>query len=337
MLKKTILKKLRTFDFWIKLSTWTLFILYMVGYWNFQHYLLENTWGQYGFSRLSIICMLIVLTLLPYSLAHKFNLPISWYSIAFFPSVILTCLLAQEQISITVAIISIVAMAIVATVAIIKPRLPKIVITSNGCIFIIMIIYSHSISNTNELDHYKCKIINQLNHQQYSEALKTGNTSLDVDTTIFQLRATAMIRNNSLGDQLFKYPIPFGVTKIDTNQATSATEAKDIILCNLLLQKKLYTFISQLRKYYDINSPNLPQHYKEAIILYLSKTVNTNLSYNDPTTLANYNDFIIEKNKHKTTLIRSNYCRNLYGTTYFWYYHFFPLPITKKYDQQTKN
>ncbi|MGN1236103.1 MAG: hypothetical protein ACI4TS_01515, partial [Bacteroidaceae bacterium] len=274
MLKKAILNKLRSFEFWTKLSVWTLFFVYMVGFWNFQHFLIENTLQQYGFSRLSIICMLIVLTMLPYSLAHKFKLPISWYSIAFFPSVILTSLLAQEHISITVAIISIVAMVIVAIFAIKKPRLPKIVITSNGCLFITMIIYSHAVSDTSELTHYKHKIVNQLNNQQYSEALKTGNTSLDVDTTIFQLRTTAMIGNKSLGDQLFKYPIPFGTTKIDINQAMSATDTTDIILCNLLLQKKLHTFISQLRQHCDIESPNLPQHYKEAIVLYLSKTVN---------------------------------------------------------------
>ena len=111
---------------------------------------------------------------------------------------------------------------------------------------------------------------------------------------------------------------------IQATEDMNTHQKQDVVLCNLLLQKKLNLFVKKLQNWRDLQSAELPQYYKEALVIYLSKTIDTDIIYNDPATQTDYSDFIAEMKKHSDRQIRSNVCRDLYPDTYFWYYFFFP-------------
>ena len=94
------------------------------------------------------------------------------------------------------------------------------------------------------------------------------------------------------------------------------------MLCNLLLQKKLNEFARMLPHIYDTDNQSLPQHYKEALIIYKSRTANPQITYSNTIIEANYADFLAEKKRHSSTAESKRKCHDLYGNTYFWYYHF---------------
>lgn len=330
----------------MKLIVWIAFIAGVIGYWCFHQYLLIDVLAQYGCTKLSIICILIVLSLLPYSLANRLKIPKEWYSIAFCPSIGLMTILAQENIGLVTIVSVIVLLALWVGIIIRKPKLKCNPFTSNLCIIAILLIYSMSFSNTNELAHYKYKIKHLIENKQYDEALNVGKKSLSINEEIFQLRAEAMAKTNSLGDQIFRYPIPYtkklaiklkNCEAIKNNRETiddiheqnnfdsTQNNNKDVLLCNLLLEKKLPEFARLLQKFYNIDDSSLPQYYKEALTVLLSRSLNTEIKFSDSTTLANYQDFLAEMKKHTDTIVSNNQCRNLYGDTYFWYYFFFPI------------
>lgn len=279
--------------------------------------------SNYGFTRLTIVCMLFVLALLPYSLCHKLHLTPQTYSLGFVPSFIVTTIMAQEKFVLSTVIGAAVIIIFLTILIVRKKQIHTSIFFTNFAIIGLILIYTIWASNTNILTHFKYKIAHYISLQDYTKALSVGETTLHIDSTVFNLRAQAMIANKSLPDDIFRYPIPKGhntITYTDNN-----TSYPDITLCNLLLHKDLKNFVEILPQYYDINSETLPRHYKEALIVYMAKTIHTPLTYSDPTTLANYTDFINEMKKHHSPQIRSNRCRDLYGDSYFWYYTFFPL------------
>ncbi len=303
---------------------WIVFITYMIGVWHFQHYMMEFVLAQYNFTATTIVCFMVILTLLPYSLSKKLKLPICWYALIFLPSIIISTLLAQETLSNYITIIAaIVSFVIFVGIAVRKPKLKCDIVVSNLLIGITLLIYAMAFSNTDELTHYKYDINYFLKNEQYKKALQIGKNSLSIDSTIFNLRIKAMLYNNSIGDDLFHYPIPLTTRSIATTN--DSTDNYDIALCNLLLKKDLKKFVSRLQKHYDIYSHKLPQHYKEALMLYMLKTIQTSIDYEDESVETNYQEFKTEMKKHKSPRIRKNLCRDLYGDTYFWYYYFFPL------------
>ena len=305
-----------------KILCWALFLVFMVGYWNYQHLFILATYSGIGITRLTIICLLVVLTLLPYSLSHRIRMSSQWYALAFCPSLIILALVANEQPDTT----SIVGGAILILVFILLSIRPPLLncppIISNLCIIIIATIATLLISNTNELTHNRYKIENMLANHQYEDALLVGAKSLNTDSAVFNLRAQAMIHTHQIGDKLFVYPIPASGTRIQFPD-NDLDAVHDILLCNLLLSKQLSKFANQLPQYYDLQAPSLPRHYKEALVLYLSTTANPAIKYSDVITDANYHDFLSEKQKYSNTTEAANKCRQLYGDTYFWYYHYF--------------
>ena len=80
-----------------------------------------------------------------------------------------------------------------------------------------------------------------------------------------------------------------------------------------------------LPQLYNISSDTLPLHYKEALVIYMSRSTNPSLSYANTLIETNYADFMAEKKKYPTASESKSKCYNLYGGTYFWYYHFHQL------------
>ncbi len=317
---------------YIKLMCWALFLIELAAYWRFQHQMVVDTFAPYGVNNLTLVCLMIVVALLPYSLSHKLKVEIHWYALCFLPSVVILTLIANEHF--TVADILSAALMCAAFVILTIYRnslLPRIATTllrckpinSNLWIIIILMIYNIIFVNTNEVSHYCHTIRHYLDTQQWDKALTVGERSLNTDSTLFSLRAEAMVKNGELGDKLFLYPVPQDGNTIKILSPLSAKQYADVALCNMLLHKDLNAFVGVLPHWYDIHSPSLPKHYKEALVVFLSQSVSTALNYSDTMTEANYADFLAEKKKYTDPVEANSMCRYLYGDTYFWYYFYF--------------
>lgn len=313
---------------------WGIFLLGIVSYWIFQHQFVLDIYAYLGVSVITLICLLLVVCMLTYSISHKLKLPTEWYALAFVPGTMLLALIANEHLSGSVIIMCAFTVIAWLVLSVKKPKLRCNPLSSNLWILIVTGIMAILCSNTNELTHNKHQIMHYIAQGNYGKALSVGANSQSTDSAIFNLRATAMLYSGQLGSKLFSYPIPReGYPHIRIAQMANDTDTKDIVLCNLLLQKRTADFARLLPRFYDINSATLPQSYKEALVVYTSRSTNPVLSYSNTIVEANYADFLAEKKRHSSPQESARKCHELYGNTYFWYYFFSDNPSTGK-DQR---
>lgn len=313
-----IAKYLPSPDRSIKIVCWTFFILWTAGYYLFQRPLILSAYAAYGVSDLTVLCLLLVLCLLPYSLSHRLKLDTAWYSLAFCPSMAILAIVSNEQVGWRTVILTAALLIVWLYLVIRRPRLHLKKINLNLWTLIAVAAVTYMAGNTDMLTHYRCRIQSHLANNDYQEALQIGIRTDEADTAVFNLRATAMIRTNQLADKMFTFPVPAKTSSIAANSKYSP----DIMLCNLLLQKRLNDFVRLLPHYYDISSSTLPQHYKEALIIYMTRTANPQIAYSNTLIEANYVEFIAEKKRYSSPAESKYKCKDLYGNTYFWYYYF---------------
>ena len=96
----------------------------------------------------------------------------------------------------------------------------------------------------------------------------------------------------------------------------------DYILCGYLLDKDLDAFVDAIKRKYNIASPSLPKHYKEALTLYTHLRANPALVYHDEVMDADYADLQKLSRSYADMRVRESYVRDTYGDTY-WYYYFY--------------
>ena len=96
---------------------------------------------------------------------------------------------------------------------------------------------------------------------------------------------------------------------------------KDYLLCAYLLDGDLDSFVKILPVYYQIDE-NLPRYYKEALVLYGRMHINPSVVFHDSVIEENFGDFQKLESQHKIEIERANYCRTMFGTTYWWYYFY---------------
>ncbi len=94
--------------------------------------------------------------------------------------------------------------------------------------------------------------------------------------------------------------------------------ARDYLLCAYLLDKNLKEFVKLLPKYYVINN-KMPQHYREACVLY-SKLTGVKL-YSDAALEADCMDFLSIMRSNRTPVIQNAALRDSYFGTYWYYYY----------------
>ena len=311
----------------IQMLCWGFLFMGIIGYWSFQHLLILNSYSYLGVSNLTIVCLLIIATLLPYSLARRCRLANEWYALAFCPSMLGLSVIANQHIGAATIITAALALTVCIVLAVKQPALRCHPVNSNLTILIVVSIISLCITDTDELTHNRNKLQHLVAAGKYEDALRVGTSSTATDSSVFNLRATALNHIHQLGSRLFNYPVPQSNSNIAISSAPrlSAADTRDITLCNLLLSKDLSTFSKVLPQLYNISSDTLPLHYKEALVIYMSRSTNPSLSYANTLIETNYADFMAEKKKYPTASESKSKCYNLYGGTYFWYYHFHQL------------
>lgn len=220
-----------------------------------------------------------------------------------------------------------------------------------------------SLADTNDVYHYRLRAERYVAEGRDSLALQVGVKSLRADRSLAAMRAFALSREGLLGEKLFEYPQyggsqwllpslsdttyahdwvkalyghlggkPGENVKDNTrflellSQRPSATPAaKDYLLCAYLLDKNLDAFAATLPLCHGVND-SLPQHYKEALVLYDRLHTTPAVMYENSAIETNLYDFLHYGMRYPDATERSNRCRSMYGNTYWWYYYFQELP-----------
>lgn len=96
----------------------------------------------------------------------------------------------------------------------------------------------------------------------------------------------------------------------------------DYILCGYLLDKNLDGFVNIIKNKYNLSSPALPKHYREALTLYTHLRSNPVLIFHSEIMDADYADFQKLEEKYNNKSERFSYVKDTYGETY-WFYYFY--------------
>jgi len=201
----------------------------------------------------------------------------------------------------------------------------------------VMFLFVGIFSNNDDVFHYRMKMESCLKDGKYKEALKVGTKSRVSDPSLFLLRAFALAKTNGLGDHLFTYPATSGshallpddrhsstlmFPEMEIKRFASTKAADDYRLCAYLLDKDLVSFAKSVKKCYDLKSPDLPKHYREALTLYTHKSANPLVSYHSNVMDADYEDFLKLGKSVSDKQQQENVVRDTYGNTY-WFYYFY--------------
>lgn len=307
--------------------SWGIYLLFAIGYWRYQHCLIVDSYSAYGISELTLICFLLIMSLLPVSISRRLKVKESVYPLAFLPSLLAMALVANETISIVSAIISVFLVGVAIIVIAKKPALKCDTVATTLVTWIIMLLTHFLIANTDEVTHYKHLVTKHIAAGEYEEALEVGKKSQSVDSTLFNLRSYAMMQQNTLSSKLFNYPMP-KMPRLNINMATNEKQMQEIILCNLLLDKNLNTFIEVLKRYYpkQLTPPasigKLPVHFQEGVYVYNSLSTSPIVSNTESNVAINYSDFTAERRKQDDSLTVKKQCKRLYDDTFFYYYFY---------------
>jgi len=226
-------------------------------------------------------------------------------------------------------------------------------------LMVVMFLLVCAAANTDEVFHYRLRTESLIRSKDYEKALKVGEKSADTDASLTMLRVFALSRTKQLGERLFEYPIPKGGSKLllpdgkevkcmsfspneiikqlsirkkgDADamkyllyiekQGLAMKSVTDYILCGYLLDKNIDAFAHEITKKYNVESPSLPKHYKEALTLYTHLRANPVVVYHNEVADADYADFQKLKTGDGGKAPASN-VRDAYGETY-WYYYFY--------------
>ena len=94
------------------------------------------------------------------------------------------------------------------------------------------------------------------------------------------------------------------------------------LLMGYLLDKRLDDFAKWVGKFYDLND-TLPQHYREALVLYSHLRSQPVVDYHHAVTEADFADYQqLERSEPNNKVLRQNLLRDTYGNTYWYYYEY---------------
>lgn len=214
-------------------------------------------------------------------------------------------------------------------------------------------------ANCDKTFHYRLRVERFLVSDSFSKALRVGDNSDKTDVSLTMLRIYSLSKNKQLGERLFEYPLAGGSRALLPNgkevrclfypesiifkslsirkkgimtpmeyllyiehNGLAMKPVTDYILCGYLLDKNLDGFVNEIKSKYDLESPTLPKHYKEALTLYTHLRSNPVLVYHSEVMDADYADFQKLESEYKNKCERESFVRDMYGDTY-WFYYFY--------------
>lgn len=198
-----------------------------------------------------------------------------------------------------------------------------------------MMLLTGLFGNSNDVFHYRMRMESLMRSGRYEEATLVGKKSAQTDSSLVMLRAFALAKQGQLGEHLFEYPLTGGSRALFPNGASSRSimfpeleihrfsstkAADDYRLCAYLMDGDLVSFAKAVAQCYNVDSPSLPKHYKEALTLYVHKSQNPVVSFHNNVLDADYADFRKMELENTDDLRRANAIRDVYRNTYWYYY-----------------
>lgn len=211
---------------------------------------------------------------------------------------------------------------------------------------VVMMLVMTFVANNDRIFHQRMKMEALMMQRNYDQALEVGEKSSQTDSSLTMLRIASLQQVGQLGSRLFTYPLVGGSKAMMPDSVTvkalmwkaplwmqkpSPWMQKhhlkykipvDYELCALLLDKELDKFVATVGRYYDLRSPKLPTHYKEALTLYTHRRSHTLIEYHESVMDTDFQDYQQMEHKYVSELERENAMRDTYGNTYWYYYDY---------------
>ena len=224
----------------------------------------------------------------------------------------------------------------------------------------LMICLTGFVSQAKDVEVYELKVERLLMDKDYEGAAGVALKSYASSPRLNQMRMYALARQGILADSLFSYPQYFGakglldITDVDTvsrfktrrietflgalpgnsirnterylkvlcNDSVLANDnARQYLLCYLLLEKKVNDFETEFYKVYgDTIASDIPRAYQEALITRLPDLSPEFLPiYINKVYVERYNGYLAMKDSLTDATERKNLTRRQYGDSYWWY------------------
>ena len=240
-----------------------------------------------------------------------------------------------------------------------NPEMPDIwVVNSNFMTLLMLCFMTIGIGNTNVHFHHELQVEEALRKQDYGRALQVAEKTMDPSRNLTALRAYAMSRQGTMGEDLFRYPQLYGAAgllmgtsdekalRLNADRLSVYLGAKpalgepaltffrriceeesgnyttlDYYLSALLLEKKLDEFVRAFDELYTVRD-SIPYYYRQALFLD---------SKMHPSAVTDSADVALEelwgKYQQKQQELsgqrgEANYMRREFGDTYWWYYQY---------------
>lgn len=221
---------------------------------------------------------------------------------------------------------------------------------------VVMALITCGIGCSDQVFHYRMRVETCIINHDFKDAANVGINSERTDSSLTMLRIWALSEQGKLGDKLFTYPLvgksdamlpnggsvkmmmaPIGRLHnelgVNFKQKMSPMKylemlhkkhyahpvAHDWLLCAYLLDGKLDKFVAVLPKYYKLNG-NLPQAYREALVLYNHLRQHPYIIFRNAVMDADYDDFVALYHNTKNPQERYSALKDNYGKTYWFYY-----------------
>ena len=240
-----------------------------------------------------------------------------------------------------------------------NPEMPDIwVVNSNFMTLLMLCFMTIGIGNTNVHFHHELQVEEALRKQDYGRALQVAEKTMDPSRNLTALRAYAMSRQGTMGEDLFCYPQLYGAAgllmgtsdekalRLNADSLSVYLGAKpalgepaltffrriceeesgnyttlDYYLSAVRLEKKLDELVRAFDELYTVRD-SIPYYYRQALFLD---------SKMHPSAVTDSADVALEelwgKYQQKQQELsgqrgEANYMRREFGDTYWWYYQY---------------
>ena len=240
-----------------------------------------------------------------------------------------------------------------------NPEMPDIwVVNSNFMTLLMLCFMTIGIGNTNVHFHHELQVEEALRKQDYGRALLVAEKTMDPSRNLTALRAYAMSRQGTMGEDLFRYPQLYGAAgllmgtsdekalRLNADSLSVYLGAKpalgepaltffrriceeesgnyttlDYYLSALLLEKKLDEFVRAFDELYTVRD-SIPYYYRQALFLDSKMHTSAVTDSADVALEELWGKYLEKQQELSGQRGEANYMRREFGDTYWWYYQY---------------
>ena len=240
-----------------------------------------------------------------------------------------------------------------------NPEMPDIwVVNSNFMTLLMLCFMTIGIGNTNVHFHHELQAEEALRKQDYGRALQVAEKTMDPSRNLTALRAYAMSRQGTMGEDLFRYPQLYGAAgllmgtsdekalRLNADSLSVYLGAKpalgepaltffrriceeesgnyttlDYYLSALLLEKKLDEFVRAFDELYTVRD-SIPYYYRQALFLDSKMHPSAVTDSADVALEELWGKYLQKQQELSGQRGEANYMRREFGDTYWWYYQY---------------